>query len=85
MRNSSGYHSLHLDEEGELAGKLVLLIELLVIFSIDLLNKVDYTKYFSEDLLRDHELLPISNWAWYLTKLKATDGVTFVPIPYSLT
>lgn len=61
MRNSPGYHSLHLDEEGELAGKLVLLIELLVIFSIDLLNKVDYTKYFSEDLLRDHELLPISN------------------------
>ena len=61
MRNSSGYHSLHLDEEEELAGKLVLLIELLVIFSIDLLNKVDYTKYFSEDLLRDHELLPISN------------------------
>lgn len=61
MRNSSGYHSLHLDEEGELAGKLVLLIELLVIFSIDLLNKVDCTKYFSEDLLRDHELLPISN------------------------
>lgn len=50
MRNSSGYHSLHLDEEGELAGKVVLLIELLVIFSIDLLNKVDYTKYFSEDL-----------------------------------
>lgn len=63
MRNSSGYHSLHLDEEGELAGKLVLLIELLVIFSVDLLNKVDYTKYFSEDLY------VIMNYCRFLTKL----------------
>ena len=50
---------MHLHEEGELASKLVLLIELLVFFSIDLFNKVDYTKYFSEDHLHDHELLPI--------------------------